>query len=162
MDKDLTRAEFLKRNSPLKSEEEVKVTAPPLFEETKNNSILGDVSGISGPELTETKKKKNKNLKFWKDWSEKHYTYASVGLAMLLIVYVGVSVASLSGGSETPLNATLSVDDTTENTEPADSDEVIQEDVVDSTMVIEDIEKDSSEEEPSGDITEYIFENYEF
>lgn len=161
MDKDLTRAEFLKKNSPLQAkDEEDSINPPPLFK-AEENTILGDTREIKESHVSEMKPRKD--WRFWNDWSEKNYTYASVGLALMLVVYVGVSVASLSGGDDVSLNATLNVDQTSETEETEDqTDEMIEEDVVDSTTVIEDIEKDPSVEESSSDITEYIFENYEF
>ncbi len=163
MEKDLMRAEFLKKNSPIKKNNEDAVTPPPLFSAEEKQSILGDNEDLKE---SKTPNQNLEKLRFWRNWNERQYTMASVALAAMLVVYVGVSVAGLSFDGDTSLNATLEVENNFENNTEVteeESDEVIREDVVDSTMVIEDIENDSSEiEEPNQDITEYIFENYNF
>lgn len=157
-EKDITRAEFLKKSSPIANKKMDVVTPPPLFSESEKLSILGDTDLVT----KERKKIDLGKLVFWKDWKDKQYTFASVGLAIMLIGYVGISVAGL-GGVDTSLNATLTVPEATtqDNQEDlTDERQVIESEVVDSSIVIEDIEKDSSIEE-SEDITEYIFENYD-
>lgn len=179
MDKESTRAEFLKKNSPLKAESNFgeigEITPPPLFEETdqvamvseKQNeaSILGDKKDI---QETPDEIKMDK-LIFWRNWNTKDYTYASLALAVLLVVYVGFSFMNMGGENSPELNATLNVGGESQSKETNSSaDEtgetqemVIEEDVIDSTSVIEDMEN-SSEANASeeSDISDYIFENY--
>jgi hypothetical protein len=157
-EKDITRAEFLKKSSPIANKKMEVVTPPPLFSESEKISILGDTNLV----VKEKKQIDLGKLVFWKNWKDKQYTFASVGLAIMLIGYVGISVAGL-GINDVSLNATLTVPESTEeNAEETTSDDrqIIESEVVDSSIVIEDIKKDSSIEE-SEDITEYIFENYD-
>ena len=159
-EKDLDRAEFLKKNSPIVGKDTPKVSPPPLFSQEEKSSILG--------EIDEIKKEKKlqfdfSGLLFWKNWKEKQYTYVSLGLAVLLIGYVGISVSGLSQNDES-LNATLTVPEQNQENSITSSEtiekEIIESEVVDSSLVIEDIQKDSSDEE-SNDITEYIYESYD-
>lgn len=155
--KDMNRAEFLKKNSPIANKNDKEVSAPPLFNEVEKSSILGDTQ-----EFEQTKQRLNLGkIAFWNNWEEKQYTYASVGLALLLVSYVGVSVSGL-GSSDTSLNATLTVPSAQEEIQEDvadETDQVIQSEVVDSSVVIEDIQNDSSGEEPN--ITDYILESYD-
>lgn len=161
LQKDTQRAEFLKKSSPIADKNRNdQITPPPLFSEFEKSSILGDSNDIKN----ERPKTDLGKLAFWKDWKEKHYTYASVGLALLLVGYVGVSVSGL-GSNDTSLNATLTVPEVqeqlAEENNEVEEDQVINSEVIDSSIVIEDIKNDSSVEEPD-DITEYILESYNF
>lgn len=161
LEKDTKRAEFLKKSSPIANKNVDDITPPPLFSEEERVSILGDTNSLKN----ESESDRIGKLIFWKNWKDKQYTYASLGLALLLVGYVGVSVSGL-WSEDTSLNATLTVPESNQESLVddvviEDTDQIIDSEVLDSSVVIEDIKNDSSIEE-SDDITEYIFENYNF
>lgn len=174
------RVKFLKNTSPLKNaENKHNVVAPPLFEEEKiapqNVSLLEESDQLVNAEKTKTifdadidTQESKRNLKFWEKWDTNHYAVASIGLAAMLMLYVGLSFYNnMKFSNESSLNATLEVNQPTTNEEDTtvndidDSENLIDGDVVDSTTVIEDIQNSSPQSEEQKDITDYFLENYD-
>ena len=178
---DQKRAEFLRKNSPLKNSKNTNnhsVVAPPLFVEDtiKQNEAVEDSRGDSlGNNITDKKTifaevnqehRKGFDFKFWRNWDTNHYAYASIGLAAMLLLYVGLSFYNnLSGFNSNELNATLNVNqsnNSSEQTLQVDgvlNDNIIVEDVVDSNLIMDEIQN-SPLQGRELNITEYFLENY--